>query len=262
MTLNDFQLKFRKRIGISDSEEIRFDNLGKVLKQTAMSIPFENLCILENNLCEITSEGLIEKIITRQEGGVCYELNYILCLFLLENGFDAYLVRGVVFDQVNKKWSATGKTHVAIIIKHKEEEYIVDTGFGGNLPLMPVPLSGTIIKSDNGEFKVEKTSEGYILQMKLSNKDNKWEVGYLFDPSKVIEGLDEIYDIHKVIIQHPESPFNKKPLITRLTTTGRFVLTNTSYTEWSNGDVTKRDIDEITFKEIVKQYIGTQTKNY
>ncbi|MDF2607949.1 MAG: arylamine N-acetyltransferase [Bacillales bacterium] len=263
MKLNDFQLKFRKRIGISDSVEVKFENLGKVLKQTAMSIPFENLYIVENKLKEITYEGLIEKIITRQEGGVCYELNYILYLFLLENGFDAYLVRGVVYDQANRKWSATGRTHVAIIIRYNEEEYLVDTGFGSNLPLIPIPLAGGLTSSDNGEFQVEKSGGGdYILHMKLENKDNKWEIGYMFDANKIIEDLNEINEIHKIILEHPESPFNKKPLITKLTNTGRFILTNTSFTEWSEGIVTKKDIDEKTFKETVKQYIGEQRKNY
>ena len=41
-----------------------------------------------------------------------------------------------------------------ILLSHNEQIYLIDTGFGVNLPLQPVPLSGQIARSANGEFRI------------------------------------------------------------------------------------------------------------
>ncbi|MFC7560436.1 arylamine N-acetyltransferase [Paenibacillus farraposensis] len=53
------------------TEIITFENLDSVLEKTAREIPFENLCIIENRTTDITKENLIDKIIKRNEGGLC-----------------------------------------------------------------------------------------------------------------------------------------------------------------------------------------------
>lgn len=49
-----------------------------------------------------------------------------------------------------------GRTHVTILLKHEGQIYLIDTGFGGNLPLKPVPLNGETVISQNGEFRIKK----------------------------------------------------------------------------------------------------------
>src|SRR5690554_209598 len=92
--LSDLNALFRRRIGYSLEDVITFENLDIVLEKTAKSIPFENLCILRGEPTEMTREGLLEKIIVRNEGGLCYELNAILYFFLIDNGFKCKIVRG------------------------------------------------------------------------------------------------------------------------------------------------------------------------
>jgi N-hydroxyarylamine O-acetyltransferase len=45
---------------------------------------------------------------------------------------------------------------VTILIYHGDETYLIDTGFGSNLPLKPVPLSGETTVSNNGELELIK----------------------------------------------------------------------------------------------------------
>jgi N-hydroxyarylamine O-acetyltransferase len=71
--MSNINLLFRKRIGIPQNEVITFQNLDKVLEKTAKSIPFENLCIIENRTKEITIENLTIKILKQHEDGLCYE---------------------------------------------------------------------------------------------------------------------------------------------------------------------------------------------
>jgi len=118
-------------------------------------LAFENLSILRKKTTEITKENLLNKMIIQNEDGLCYELNPILSFFFQENGFNTVLVRGIIYDHIGEKWNAVGKTHVVNVINHKGQLYIIDTGFGGNLPLKPIPLSGGTVISENGKFRVD-----------------------------------------------------------------------------------------------------------
>ncbi|MCM3654857.1 arylamine N-acetyltransferase family protein [Metabacillus litoralis] len=250
---------FRKRVGISENEMITFETLDYVLEKAAKSIPFENLCIIANNTYELTKENLLTKIVLRNEGGLCYELNTILNFFLIENGFKADLIRGITFNHQNQCWNRIGRTHVANLVMHNGELYIIDIGFGGNLPLKPVPLNGESVTSENGEFRVKKEESkhgDYIFEMKLKHKDKDWKAGYAFDSKKVVEDMGELNEIQKVILEHEESSFNKKPLINRITDNGNITLTNSSFTEWTDGIVKKEEIDENKFKELSKEHFG------
>jgi N-hydroxyarylamine O-acetyltransferase len=255
--MSDLNLLFRNRIGFSQNEVITFQHLDKVLEKTAKTIPFENLCIIENRTKAITKENLTSKLLEQNEGGLCYELNTILYLFLSENGFNPTLIRGVTYNPSKQQWSETGNTHVVNLITHNAQVYLVDTGFGGNLPLKPVPLSGESVSSSNGEFRVErKESEhgDYILHMKLNRKNEDWKIGYAFNSKEPIQNISELNEVQRIIIEHPESAFNKKPLITQITNNGNITLTDTSFTQWVDSTLKKEIIEEKRFNKIRKEY--------
>jgi N-hydroxyarylamine O-acetyltransferase len=257
--MSELNSLFRKRIGISPNQIISFDMLDHILERTAKNIPFENLCIIKNKLSDITKANLINKILVNHEGGLCYELNSILYLFLIENGFHASLVRGVIYDNATEQFMTLGRTHVTILLTHENQTYLIDTGFGGNLPLKPVPLTGEIIISNNGEFRITKMNNehgDYVLEMKLKYKDTDWKIGYAFDSKEPINDISEFNEIQTIISEHQESPFNKKPLITRLTSAGSLTLTNTSFTQRTDGIDTKQEINHLRFKELLKQHFG------
>lgn len=257
--MNELNALFRKRIGIPENETITFEALDNILEKTAKKIPFENFCIIENKTNDINKENLINKILINNEGGLCYELNSIFYFFLIENGFNAVLARGVVYENATQEYLTLGRTHVTILITYEEQTYIIDTGFGGNLPLKPVPLTGETVTSTNGEFRINKVNSehgDYVLEMKLKHKDTAWKIGYAFDSKKPIKDLSELNEIQTIIAEHQESPFNKNPLITRLTTGGNITLTNTSFTQWMDGIAAKENIDNVRFKELLKQHFG------
>ncbi|CAH0198189.1 N-hydroxyarylamine O-acetyltransferase [Peribacillus sp. Bi96] len=252
--MNDFNALFRKRIGITGHEKLTFDKLDEILDKTARTIPFENLSIMASHLSDINKENVMNKVLVRNEGGLCYELNTALYFFLMENDFDVSMVRGVIYNQ---GWMTIGRTHVAILLNHEGQTYLVDTGFGGNLPLKPVPLNGEVVISRNGEFRIksEVTDHGdHILELKLKHKDLDWKMGYAFDSSIHVGNVVELNEIQTIIRENPQSPFNKHPLITRLTNSGNITLTDTSFTQWENGKMTKKEIDGTRFKELMKQY--------
>ncbi|MFM1654970.1 arylamine N-acetyltransferase family protein [Brevibacillus sp. B_LB10_24] len=257
--MSELNALFRKRIGLPEDEPITFESLERVLEKTAQTIPFENLCIIGKKTYDITSENLVDKILVRKEGGLCYELNSILCFFLIENGFEAVLTRGVVYNNEAQKYLTIGRTHVTILLTHGEQTYLVDTGFGGNLPLKPVPLTGETVSSANGDFRVKKvdTEHGdYVLEMKLRYKDTDWRIGYAFDSRKPISDVTECNEIQKIIAEHEESSFNKHPLLTKRTNGGNLTLTDSSFTQWDHGNMTKEKIDNARYNELLLKHFG------
>jgi N-hydroxyarylamine O-acetyltransferase len=250
---------FHKRIGMPYNEPITFEKLAVVLEKTAQNIPFENLTLIENKTRSITKENIINKIIERNEGGLCYELNPLFYFYLIENGFNAVLTNGVVYNHAVGEYHQLGRTHVTVLLNHEEQTYLIDTGFGGNLPLKPVPLSGETISSYNGEFRIRKVDHeygDYCLEMKLNHKDTDWKIGYAFDSRNSIVDVANLNVIQTIIAEHPKSSFNKHPLITRLTHNGNITLTDTTFTQWEDGILSKETIDHVKFKELAKQHFG------
>ncbi|WNF23568.1 arylamine N-acetyltransferase [Mesobacillus jeotgali] len=261
--MKDLNRKFRERINFPIDNPITLENVDDLLEKTASSLPFENLCTLSGDLNNLSDSYLFEKVIERGEGGLCYDLNGILYLFLKENGLDVQLVRGSVYIPDLKGFSPTGRTHAAILLNDDGERYLVDTGFGGNLPLRPVPMDGSVIHSPNGEFRVKKEDSefgDYFFEMKLKYKDLDWRIGYAFDSREPVENVSDLSEMKNIITEHPQSPFNKKPLLTRVTSDGSMVLTETSFTHWTEDGVRKEEINADRYRELAKEFYNIDIK--
>jgi N-hydroxyarylamine O-acetyltransferase len=254
---------FRKRIGLQEDLEITLDMLDELLERTALAIPFENICVIAKNGNSINKENLVDKVLIKNEGGLCYELNTLLYYFLLENGFKVSLARGVVFDHQRQVFGEIGRTHVTILLNDHGRTYIVDTGFGGNLPLRPVPLTGETVSSFNGDFRVQKHESehgDYVLEMKLKHKDTEWRIGYAFHSERLVGDVNEMNEVQKIITESPLATLNKGLLITRLTSNGNITLTDTSLTKWIDGQTIKEEIKPEQFNELAKQYFQMDIK--
>ncbi|MEB9739282.1 arylamine N-acetyltransferase [Bacillus thuringiensis] len=262
--LTELQKNFFSRLQISPKVDVTFEDLHGILQQMAYVIPYENLDVMDKNIRRITRDNVQKKLLLTHRGGLCYELNSLLYYFLLDCGFDVYRVSGTVYDLGGDKWKPDDG-HVIIILKYNNQKYIIDGGLASHLPLHPVPFSGEVISSQTGNYRIRKqnTEKGtYLLEMKKgesgesaqflnSEPTNTWRTGFAFT-------LDEI-DTHKVnliqniIVEHPESPFNKGYIICRLIEDGHISLTEQSFTETKNGQKRKRTINEDEYQQILTE---------
>lgn len=250
---------FRERIGFPLDEAITFQTLEFVLERMAKTVPFENTAIIKGRTKAISEQYLMEKVIGRHEGGLCFDLNPLLYLFLRENGFQVSMLKGTTYDAVNNIWSKTGATHATILLEENGKRYIVDSGYGANLPLKPVPFDGEIIQSANGQFQVkqEETEYGdYCFYMKLKDKSEDWSLGYAFESTVDFRDVKDMIEMQKTIVEHPDSRFNKGPLVSMLTDKGSMVLSQDSFTEWTEGNKHKQEINKEEFQAIAKERFG------
>ncbi|CAN7494995.1 arylamine N-acetyltransferase [Rossellomorea sp. LjRoot5] len=261
--MNNLDKLFRKRIQYSSADPVTFQDLDIILEKMANHIPFENVCIVEGRSRKLTKDNLLNKMLLMNEGGLCYELNSLLYLFLIESGFEASLIQGAVYDHALGTFGRIGRTHVAVKVCHEKQYYILDGGFGGNIPMKPVPLSGETVSSANGEFRIRagKTAYGdYRLEMKLKHKDTDWRTGYAFDSKRTIKDVRFLDDVRVTVEEHPDSPFNKHLLLTKRTDDGSVTLTDTSFTQWEKGNVKKSEINSEEYQELLNLWFSQADK--
>jgi len=140
-----------------------------------MNVPFENLDI--HRKVSIDTSKLFEKIVDRNRGGFCYELNGLFYELLKQTGFDVKLVSARVYEQ--DKGFGPEFDHMAIIAHVNDMDYLVDAGFG-DFALHPLEIRlNQELKDPAGIFKIVASQEqGYIVQKK--NSEGEFIPLYLF----------------------------------------------------------------------------------
>lgn len=198
-------------------DAITFNQLPDLLEAFAYQLPFENTTVLEKRIRPFSDERFIETFLTERRGGVCYDLNGLLHRVLQELNCPVRLVQATVYDMKSDAWSATGPTHVAVIWN---ETHLLDTGFGVNLPLVPVPLNGETVHSASGSYRIINND---TLEMKRTGQA-EFVTGYRFDRETFIT-TDDLSKMEQIIQQSDASPFNKGRLVAMRTPRGQKTLT-------------------------------------
>ncbi|MEC2934228.1 arylamine N-acetyltransferase [Bacillus cereus] len=264
---------FFSRLHMSPLEEVKFKDLHEILLRMAYVIPYENLDVMEKNIRKITRKNVQEKLLLMHRGGLCYELNTLLYYFLHDCGFDVYRVAGTVFDLGGDKWKPDDG-HVIIILNYNNQKYIVDGGLASHLPLHPIPFSGEVISSQTGKYRIrqQNTEKGtYLLEMKKgengesaqfldSEPTNTWRTGFAFTLDEIDK--NKVNAIQNIIVEHPDSPFNKGYIVCKLIEDGHISLTKQSFTETRKGQKRKHTINEEEYQRILKEVFDISLNKY
>ncbi|KIL13199.1 arylamine N-acetyltransferase family protein [Bacillus safensis] len=244
------QSAFLQKIGY-EGKSITFNDLPVLLKKMAYTFPFENRSVLNKQSYALNQEGLKQHLLEENRGGLCYDLNPLLYYVLKEVGLSVQLLQGTVYIKEADTWAIDG-THVAIMLKHHNERFLIDAGFGVNLPLQPVPFTEDWVEGASIRFRVKakETEKGtHLLQL---DKGDGAETGYAFTLNKVDEAA--LVQLRHEIYENESSPFNKRPLASKLTPTGRVVVTEDHVTTHEHEEVSKKPLP-IPFEDYVKKLI-------
>ena len=129
---------YLNRLGISEILQPTKDNLDKLIYAHLTHIPYENLeyCI-EKGYPDLTITGLYNKLVVRNRGGYCFELNGLFYQLLIELGYDVYPV-------ACRMWIGLGQLpigHRASIVTIDGEKYFADVGTSGMKTVSILPLT-------------------------------------------------------------------------------------------------------------------------
>ncbi|WP_032680763.1 arylamine N-acetyltransferase, partial [Bacillus subtilis] len=112
----------------------------------------------------------------------------------------------------------------------------------------PIPLSGETVQSPVGAFRIKREETEKGSHVLLMDKGEGWQIGYAFTLEE--SDLGDLDNMKDIIHSHEKSPFNKSLLASKLTPSGRMVMSERHFTIYENGgNIQKSDIGLSGFEE-------------
>ena len=128
------------------------------------SVPYENFDILDNKPLSLEIDDLYEKIVVKNRGGYCFELNELYGWLLKSLG---YTVCDYLSRFLYKEPSIPMRRHHVLVAEVDGERLLCDVGVGAEAPRKTLLLQEEIIQEDGLRlYKTEKDDElGWVLSV-------------------------------------------------------------------------------------------------
>ncbi len=219
---------YLERIHFKDSLNLSIDTLQGLHVGHCLNIPFENLDIHRGQSISLDPDLLIEKIVHKNRGGYCYEMNGLFAYILEELGFKVTGLMARVL--IHRK--PEPRNHHVLCVHVDGRDWLVDVGYGGRGLLAPIPIENKQMEKQFADtIRLVETSEDHWTLQTLIEEN--WEPQYEFNlaPYQPIDYIPGNY-YHST---SPESLFTKIALCTMPTTDGFIQLRNQHLTITANG---------------------------
>jgi N-hydroxyarylamine O-acetyltransferase len=227
--------KYLERINYLDAINPTLEVLSKLQSTHLLNVPFENLDIHNNKKIDLTNS--FDKIVNRKRGGFCYELNGLFYELLDEIGFTVKMVSARVYD--GKEDYSPEFDHMTLIVKLKNDNYLVDVGFG-EFSLYPIKIElNTETNDPRGIFRIEAFNENYKVVKKI-NSDGKFKPEYIFSEKK--RQIEEFYDRCNYHQTSADSHFMQKRVCSLPTKSERITLTEDILKTTKDGEVIEKKL--------------------
>jgi N-hydroxyarylamine O-acetyltransferase len=234
------------RIKAVKTPEPTLEFVSYMMQQHTFSIPFENLDVQAGKVVSLVPEDIVDKIVYRNRGGYCYEVNGLLTMALQELGITCYFTSARSMTYPTKR----PRTHLVVIAKIEGRLYLLDTGFGSHGIRLPMDLSQTNqeIVQDGQTYKLEKKGSDFNL---FAWVHETWLPQYSFK-KQAYEYID-FAPVNFMNSTHPDSIFVKAPLIILFNPKGKKVLTGNTIKYYSDEEMSEKMFDNAEYKAILKE---------
>ncbi|WP_454877679.1 arylamine N-acetyltransferase family protein [Serratia inhibens] len=211
--------RYLQHIGFAGIPQADLLTLQQLHRCHMLSVPFENLSIIYRQGIHLEEPALFNKIVERNRGGFCYELNRLFAALLKDIGFNVQFISG----EIRARDGSFGAPfdHMALKVE-LDQPYLVDVGFGDSF-LTPLKITTTEQQPQtSGTFHLEQEGETYYLERR--NGDNRSHAKTLYrftlqarEPSE----FDGMCHYHST---SPQSHFTQRLVCSRPTENGRVTL--------------------------------------
>jgi len=166
--------KYLKRIGYLKTPTVTLACLNELISCQMHAVPFENVDVYyKRSVPSLDEDVLFDKIVHRNRGGYCFELNTLFCAFLCALGFDAVCVRARI--RLDRE-TPPPQTHCAILVKLDGKTWFCDVGFGGTAPIGAVDVSGEVFFYGGHHYRIQESvlyirrDEEFVPMMEFENQ--------------------------------------------------------------------------------------------
>jgi len=184
-----------------------------------MAVPFENLSIHANEPILLQEKSLFDKIVLRQRGGFCYELNGLFAVLLHGLGFNVKMLSAGVAR--TDGGFGPDFDHMTLMVS-LEERWLVDVGFGDSFR-QPLLIDRRDVQVQ-GDRLYQIDDDGVYLILKERDGKGAWKPQYRFtlQPRQLADFVDMCH-YHQT---SPESSFTQQRVCSKAKTDGRVTLSD------------------------------------
>lgn len=245
--------EYLNRIDFRGSTEPNLQTLAALQAAHMQTVPFENLSVHYKEQIKLKEEWLYQKIVGRNRGGFCYELNGLFAWLLRELGFRVTMLSAGVAGK------ATGFgpdfDHMTLMV-HLDEDYLVDVGFGDSFRA-PLRFNFREAQSQGGmSYQLSAEGEAFV----LSEQNNRDENPSMQAQYRFTLHPHELTDYEGMCHYHqtsPESSFTRKRVCSMATPGGRITLSDLRLIMTEEGAKTERALgSEEEFSRTLKEYFN------
>jgi N-hydroxyarylamine O-acetyltransferase len=256
--------RYLERLGL-DPAAVRaadrdVETLARLQEAHVRQVPFENLSIVGDPFGDGAGEGvtldpdaLYEKIVERERGGYCFELNGLFTALLAALGFDVHRAAAIILS-ADGDHSVPANHHV--IVASLDREYLVDVGMGAPQMRRPTPLSGEFAPADGAgvEWRVRDNDRPAYDRTAEYRTSDDWTARHVFDTTpRALSYFEAACDY---LSTAPESPFTGGVSLRLATENGWLELDRETLVRVEGGDRTERSLSPAEWYDVLERAFG------
>ena len=222
------------RIGWTGSRDPTFETAARVLRAHMTHIPFENLDVLLGRGVRIDRDSVYTKLVASHRGGYCFEHGVLLQAALEHLGFAPAVHTARVI--MLRPRSEAALTHMLLTLPLDGRTFVLDPGFGGHAPLVPVPLEADA-HDGNDLHRIVRLAGEWTLEAHI---DGTW-LPLWSSTIEPAEPVDFVMANH-FVSTFPASPFVTSLMLRAITPAARVSVMNRALTRRCGGREEKQVI--------------------
>ncbi|XP_068604328.1 arylamine N-acetyltransferase, pineal gland isozyme NAT-10-like [Brachionichthys hirsutus] len=250
--------QYLSRIGYSGPLEPTLDVLRAVHKCHLHSVPFENLTVHSGGRVTLELPLLYDKIVKKNRGGFCYELNGLFSWLLRELCFHVTLLSGQVKNEQTGSYRPPFD-HLTLMVSLDGQRWLCDVGYGSRIFLLPLSLE-TSAPQEQGQrvyhIRTDTDVRAVMWKPEKAREDCHWSELYKFtlDPRR-LEDFAEMCQYHQ---SSPCSLFYCKSICMLLKPSGTLVYIGRRLvsTTFPTMEITTRELKDEEIQGILAEQFG------
>jgi len=192
-----------------------FNTLSALQKLHLQTVPYENLDIIRGIPISLEIDDIYNKIVTRNRGGYCFELNTLFAWLLKGLG---YSVTDYMARFLKDEPETPMRRHRVLRVVCQDGEFLSDVGVGVVVPRQPLPLVIGKISHQNGEqYILEK--DDFLGTVLYEWRKDAWKKLYAFTDEPQLE--KDFIAISFYCEKHQDSIFRMQDMVHIFTAEGR-----------------------------------------
>jgi N-hydroxyarylamine O-acetyltransferase len=242
------------RVGWTDQAGLKtggYETIAALMRAHMAAIPFENLDVLLGRGVRVDLESVAAKLVTAGRGGYCFEHGTLFQAALGALGVEATAHAARVLLVAPK--AEAPRTHMFLTVVDAGTTWVLDPGFGGPGPLVPVPL-----------VEGQDARHGRDVH-RLVRRDGEWVLEGLMNGAMTplwTSSLEPQFPVDFALANHyvstfPGSPFATRLMIRALTPVGRVSAMNRDVTTLRDGVAEKHQLaDRAELRALLARHFG------